>query len=183
MSSGDSTPPAEAATEETAPPSDPPREQLLDGLRTALGDAVVGSEINRGDLWVRVRADAWKQAAEVCRDTLCLHRVRIFDATGATGTFEGDLPSGNYYWRTHARVGTTVGARESPPAMRYDCDEIDIIIAHGLGDFVRRLTFDNNGLDFQTVEQRIGKQVFDLGPKLRQPFGILALEDSFRKSH
>jgi NADH-quinone oxidoreductase subunit C len=61
-----------AAPEETAPPSDPPREELLEGLTAALGDAVVESEINRGDLWVRVRADAWKQAAEVCRDTLGL---------------------------------------------------------------------------------------------------------------
>jgi NADH-quinone oxidoreductase subunit C len=78
LSSADSPPPAEAAPgdtaapEETAPASDPLREELLEGLREALGDAVVGSEINRGDLWVRVRADAWKQAVEVCRDTLGL---------------------------------------------------------------------------------------------------------------
>jgi len=72
LSSGDSTPPVEAAPEETAPASDPVREELLAGLTEALGDAVVGSEINRGDLWVRVRADAWKRAAEVCRDTLGL---------------------------------------------------------------------------------------------------------------
>ena len=44
-------------------------------------------------------------------------------------------------------------ARESAPAMRHDRDQIDIIIAHGLGDFVCRLTLDNNGLNFQTVEQ------------------------------
>ena len=72
LSSGDSTPPVEAAPEETAPASDPVREELLAGLTEALGDAVVGSEINRGDLWVPVRADVWKRAAEVCRDTLGL---------------------------------------------------------------------------------------------------------------
>lgn len=72
MSSADSPPPVETAPEEPAPASDPLREELLEGLREALGDAIVSSEINRGDLWVRVRADAWKRAAEVCRDTLGL---------------------------------------------------------------------------------------------------------------
>jgi NADH-quinone oxidoreductase subunit C len=62
----------ESGPEESAPATDPLREELLDALTTALGDAVVGSEINRGDLWVRVRADAWKHAAEVCRGTLGL---------------------------------------------------------------------------------------------------------------
>jgi NADH-quinone oxidoreductase subunit C len=90
VSSGDVRPPEGAppvgaatgdeAAEDTAPPeeaaaagTDPIREELLDALTTALGDAVVGSEINRGDLCVRVRADAWKRTAEVCRDTLGLN--------------------------------------------------------------------------------------------------------------
>jgi NADH-quinone oxidoreductase subunit C len=68
----EAAPDEQAAPEETAPASDPVREELLAGLTEALGDAVVSSEINRGDLWVRVRADAWKRAAEVCRDTLGL---------------------------------------------------------------------------------------------------------------
>ena len=89
MSSADGTPPVEAAPEDAAasedtpsedmpsedtaaPVTDPVREELLGALTAALGDAVVGSEINRGDLWVRVRADAWKRTAEVCRDTLGL---------------------------------------------------------------------------------------------------------------
>jgi NADH-quinone oxidoreductase subunit C len=87
LSSGDASPPVEAASAEAppveaasaeappveaAPETDPLREELLDALTTALGDAVVASEINRGDLWVRVRADAWKRTAEVCRDTLGL---------------------------------------------------------------------------------------------------------------
>ena len=78
LSSGDARPPGDAAApddtaEEAAAETDPLREELLDRLTTALGDAVVGSEINRGDLCVRVRADAWKRTAEVCRDTLGLN--------------------------------------------------------------------------------------------------------------
>lgn len=55
---------------EAAPVRDEIREGLLERLRAALGDAVVGSHIERGDLWVRVRADAWHRAAEVCRNEL-----------------------------------------------------------------------------------------------------------------
>lgn len=57
-------------TTEAAAPRDELREGLLERLRAALGDAVVGSHIERGDLWVRVRNDAWHRAAEVCRDVL-----------------------------------------------------------------------------------------------------------------
>jgi len=39
----------------------------LDALLTELGDDVVGSELKHGDLWIRVTADAWKRAAEVCK--------------------------------------------------------------------------------------------------------------------
>jgi NADH-quinone oxidoreductase subunit C len=48
------------------------REALLETLTRELGDALVASHIERGDLWVRVRADAWKRAVEVCRDRLGL---------------------------------------------------------------------------------------------------------------
>jgi NADH-quinone oxidoreductase subunit C len=70
LSSADTTETTEA--DDAPPETDPVREQLLDALTRELGDAVLGSEINRGDLWVRVRADAWKRAAEACRDTLGL---------------------------------------------------------------------------------------------------------------
>ena len=49
---------------------DEPRQAVLDDLTKELGDAVVGSEIRCGDLWVRVRADAWRRTAEVCRKQL-----------------------------------------------------------------------------------------------------------------
>jgi NADH-quinone oxidoreductase subunit C len=70
LSSAEATEASEAV--EAAPESDRVREDLLDTLTKELGDAVVGSEIERGDLWVRVRADAWKRTAEVCRDVLGL---------------------------------------------------------------------------------------------------------------
>jgi NADH-quinone oxidoreductase subunit C len=71
LSSADTTETAEADEAGDAPAAnDPVREQLLDSLTRELGDAVLGSEINRGDLWVRVRADAWKRAAAACRDVL-----------------------------------------------------------------------------------------------------------------
>ena len=70
MSSADTTETSESG--ETGAEADPVRDALLDTLSKELGDALVGSEINRGDLWVRVRADAWKRTAEVCRDVLGL---------------------------------------------------------------------------------------------------------------
>jgi NADH-quinone oxidoreductase subunit C len=67
--------PAEAAPSETAPspppaPADDRHQAVLDGLKTELGDALVESHTQRDDLWVRVRADAWKRTAEVLRHQL-----------------------------------------------------------------------------------------------------------------
>jgi len=53
-----------------APPTTPVEDRqqaLLEDLTSRLGDAVVGSHVQRGDLWVRVRPDAWLRAAEECR--------------------------------------------------------------------------------------------------------------------
>ncbi|MDP9404097.1 MAG: NADH-quinone oxidoreductase subunit C [Actinomycetota bacterium] len=52
------------------PERDRLRQQMLDVLRRRLGDAVVGSEIAGGDMWVRVEGRAWRRLAEVCRDEL-----------------------------------------------------------------------------------------------------------------
>jgi NADH-quinone oxidoreductase subunit C len=43
------------------------QQALLQDLTTRLGDAVVGSHVRSGDLWMRVRRDAWVRAAEECR--------------------------------------------------------------------------------------------------------------------
>lgn len=61
---------AEAPEAPESPPVDELREGLLATLREELGDAVVGSEVAGGDLWVRVDRAAWRRAAEVCRDRL-----------------------------------------------------------------------------------------------------------------
>ena len=43
------------------------RQQVLDELKAALGDAVVGEEVHAGDLWIRVPAGEWRRAMEACK--------------------------------------------------------------------------------------------------------------------
>jgi len=45
------------------------RQQVLDELKAALGDAIVGEHIQGGDLWIRVPASEWRRAAEACKAT------------------------------------------------------------------------------------------------------------------
>ena len=45
-------------------------QQLVEVLRAELDDAVVGSEVADGDVWVRVDPRAWLQAAEACKRRL-----------------------------------------------------------------------------------------------------------------
>ena len=56
---------ADASSATTA--TDDRQQALLEDLSTRLGDAVVGSHLRNGDLWVRVRPDAWLRAARECR--------------------------------------------------------------------------------------------------------------------
>lgn len=61
---------APAAEEETAPPAepDPLREGVLAKLQAELGDAIVEHHLAPGDdLWVRVRPEAWREAAVVAK--------------------------------------------------------------------------------------------------------------------
>jgi NADH-quinone oxidoreductase subunit C len=53
-----------------APPVDEVRTGMLATLTEALGDAIVGSHIEKGDIWVRVRLDSWRAAAEACKTLL-----------------------------------------------------------------------------------------------------------------
>ncbi len=57
----------EAAANEEPSAEDILRRDLLETFTADLGDAVVGSEILRRDLWIRVRPDAWKRTALVAR--------------------------------------------------------------------------------------------------------------------
>ncbi len=67
LSSTDTGEAAEAATSDTPSAEDILRRDLLETFTAELGDAVVGSEILRRDMWIRVRPDAWKRAAQVAR--------------------------------------------------------------------------------------------------------------------
>lgn len=61
---------APAVEEEAAPPAepDPVREGVLAKLQAELGDAIVEHHLAPGDdLWVRVRPDAWREAAVVAK--------------------------------------------------------------------------------------------------------------------
>jgi NADH-quinone oxidoreductase subunit C len=60
LSSADPTAGATTATDDR-------QQALLEDLTTRLGDAVVGSHVRNGDLWVRVRPDAWVRAARECK--------------------------------------------------------------------------------------------------------------------
>jgi NADH-quinone oxidoreductase subunit C len=59
--------------ETTEAPADAPderRQPLLDILTSELGDALLGSVIAKGDMWVRVDRGAWRQAIQLCKDRL-----------------------------------------------------------------------------------------------------------------
>jgi NADH-quinone oxidoreductase subunit C len=47
--------------------ADADRQQVLDELKAALGDAIVESHVGGGDLWVRVGRDDWRRAVEACK--------------------------------------------------------------------------------------------------------------------
>ena len=68
-SAGEPSAAAPEAAEEAAP-VDEVRQHMLEVLTKHLGDAVLGSHVERNDLWVRVRTDAWRAAGEACRDLL-----------------------------------------------------------------------------------------------------------------
>ncbi len=46
---------------------DPVREAAIAELRGDLGDAVLDTVVDRGDMWVRVERSAWRQAGEVAK--------------------------------------------------------------------------------------------------------------------
>jgi NADH-quinone oxidoreductase subunit C len=67
---------ADEAPAEPADPTSPTSEDelrvgLLETMKDALGESLVGAHIVDGkDLWIRVTADAWRQAAEAARNRL-----------------------------------------------------------------------------------------------------------------
>jgi NADH-quinone oxidoreductase subunit C len=68
LSSADTEEQPDAAAEvDGAAAANAVRQQVLDELKTALGDAVVGEHLQGGDLWIRVPAAEWRRAAEACK--------------------------------------------------------------------------------------------------------------------
>ena len=51
-------------------PTDPVRVGLVEALEKELGEALLGSEVSGGDVWVRVDRSAWRRAVTFCRDRL-----------------------------------------------------------------------------------------------------------------
>lgn len=78
LSSADA--PTEAAPEVEAE-VDEAREGVVTGLRTELGDAVVGSHVKAGDdVWVRVTREAWREAGMVVRERLGFRAFEFLSA-------------------------------------------------------------------------------------------------------
>jgi NADH-quinone oxidoreductase subunit C len=64
---------AETVEEAEAPEVDEAAGHLLDTLRAKLGDDLQETHVaHQRDVWARVRVEAWRRAAEVCRDELGL---------------------------------------------------------------------------------------------------------------
>jgi NADH-quinone oxidoreductase subunit C len=60
----------ETPTEAETPARDELREGLVERMAAALGDDLVDSHVEKGDLWVRVAVTRWRDALAVCRDQL-----------------------------------------------------------------------------------------------------------------
>jgi len=75
-------------------------QRILDVLGRELGDALLASVLERGDLWVRVERSAWHKAVEVCKRQLGLTFFSFLSgidwapAPGLSGerTFRGEEP-------------------------------------------------------------------------------------------
>ncbi len=63
---------AEAQATEAEVPAprepDPIRDPLVEALGAAIGESLVGSVVERGDIWIRVAPSAWRQTIQWCKD-------------------------------------------------------------------------------------------------------------------
>ena len=57
-----------SADTENPVPADPAHQAVVDELSSRLGEAVVGTELRRGDAWVRVDRTAWRRTADTLRE-------------------------------------------------------------------------------------------------------------------
>jgi NADH-quinone oxidoreductase subunit C len=166
-----------ADDESAAPEGDPVREPLLATLKDRLGEAVVGSEVAAGDLWVRVERAAWRRAAEVCRSDLALDYFcfvsgidwkpnpelsgrKVWDRDGdaagdedtdAAATFETGLAGGDTRFQVLARLYST--SAKVGITLKADLDEEDPRVESWVGvyrgaDWHERETWEMYGFIF-----------------------------------
>ena len=70
--------------------------------------------------------------------------------------------------------------RKSATAVRHHRDQVYIIVAHCICDFMSRLSLNDHRFDFQAIEKLIREQVFDLTSQLQQPMRFLIFEKALR---
>jgi NADH-quinone oxidoreductase subunit C len=112
LSSGTDT---QGALAEEASAPDPRRQPFLDRFRAALGAtpageaSLVGSEIDAGDLWVRVAAGAWRQAVTTARDL----GMTYFCFLSAVDWMQADL-GGEKLWDPGAGAPAAASGDDAP---------------------------------------------------------------------
>ncbi len=169
----------QAAVDAEAAPQDPRREAVLEALQEELGDAVVGSEVSGGDVWVRVDRRAWLRAAEACRsrldmDYFCflsgldwmpnpgLSGRKVWDRDDGAETgddadageegFETGVAGGDTRFQVFARLYSTAG--KVGVTLKADLDEADPRVESWVGvyrgaDWHERETWEMYGFTFE----------------------------------
>lgn len=106
--------PTEEVTDAPAPEeeaaaveSDPVREALLEQLASQFSDAIVGSHIANGDLWVRVTNDRWHDVVAYCKNSL---NLRWFDFLSGIDWLNNPNLSGEKTWDPEAAGAELVNA-------------------------------------------------------------------------
>ncbi len=94
--------PADPPAEEVAVvATDPVREALLAQITAQFSDAVVGSHIAKGDLWVRVTNQSWHDVIAFCKNAL---GFRFFDFLSGLDWLNNPSLSGEKVWDADAEA-------------------------------------------------------------------------------
>ena len=98
----------EASAEEAAVDTDPVREAILERLAGEFKDAVVGSHIHKGDIWVRVANEKWHDVVSYCKTAM---NFRWFDFLSGLDWLNNPDLSAEKVWDADAEKAVpTVGA-------------------------------------------------------------------------
>jgi NADH-quinone oxidoreductase subunit C len=94
----------EAPAEEEAVASDPVREAIVEQLAAQFKDAIVGTHIEKGDLWVRVTRESWHDVVAFCKLTL---NFRFFDFLSGLDWLNNPNLSGEKTWDADAEASAS----------------------------------------------------------------------------